>query len=63
MRYYTWDGMKLFRSVKSAAKYAVKHGLNPYSARILQHGKLQMPFDHEYDELWETIHGLPLLHN
>lgn len=40
MPHYTFDGLKLFRSLEKAAIHAVDNHLNPDSARELIHGKL-----------------------
>lgn len=56
MTYMTWDGMKLFQSVQTAATYALKHELNPYSVRVLNKGRLLVDL-RVIDELWGEIHG------
>lgn len=50
-RYLTWDGFRLFRSVKAAAKACLAEDLNPFDLLVLVGGRTQLADDWEVDEL------------
>lgn len=51
MRYWTFNGTRLFRKPETAAKHAVKNHLDASSLQILFAGQLVPPEDWEVREL------------
>ena len=50
-RYYTWDGVKVFTKIETAALYCVDYDKNPYDLSILENGDVSLSEDWEVDEL------------
>lgn len=51
MRYYTWDGCKLFRKIETAATWCKKNDANPYDLKALVDGRTGLADDWEVIEL------------
>ena len=45
--YFTWDGMQLFSSAKTAGKHAELHSRDIKQLRVLSNGKLRLAERHE----------------
>lgn len=51
MRYFTWDGMRLFQKVETAATYAIDFDKNPNKLLVLVEGQTQPAERWEVEEL------------
>ena len=51
MTHYTWDGMRLFQKIETAAAYALDHDKNPDKLMILDGGQLMMAARFEIEDL------------
>lgn len=57
MRYYTWDGFRLFQSLRRAADVCRREDLNPFDLSVLVDGRLELADDWEVDELLQLGFG------
>jgi hypothetical protein len=55
MIHYTFNGTRLFRSLDTAAKYAIDNFLHPSHLQCLEDGKLRDADDCEQDALFEKM--------
>lgn len=50
-RRYTWDGMRTFMKIDTAALHAVDYDKNPYDLSVLVDGQVELAEDWEVDDL------------
>ena len=50
-RRYTWDGMRTFMKIETAALYCTDYDMNPYDLSVLEDGQVKLADDWEVTEL------------
>lgn len=51
MSRYTWDGVRTFMKIETAAQYALDHDANPFDLCILEGGHKALAADWEVEDL------------
>lgn len=57
MRYYTWDGTRLFRSISRAGSVCLAEDLNPFDMLVLVDGSTAPADDWEINELLQSAYN------